>query len=82
MHELEMDDGGIKEEERVVLGRKAPWSMVGFQWSGAEPEGLNDVRQARALGAEWEGDELVTYNLRMLVFNFQHLGFEYLEDSD
>ncbi|MEA2533165.1 MAG: hypothetical protein QOJ93_976, partial [Actinomycetota bacterium] len=27
--------------ERVVLGRKTPDSMVRFQWTGAEPEGLD-----------------------------------------
>jgi hypothetical protein len=78
-----MDDDGIAEQgDRVVLARRAPWSMVGYQWTGDEPDGLDSVGQATALGAEWEGDELVTYNLRLLTFNYEHLGFEYLEDSD
>ena len=68
--------------ERVVLGRRAPWSMVGFQWSGIEPPGMDEVEQAKALGAVFEGDELVTYDLALLKFNFEHWEFEYLEDSD
>jgi hypothetical protein len=78
-----MDDDGIAEQgQRVVLARRAPWSMVGHQWTGDEPPGLDSIEQAMALGAEWERDELVTYNLRLLRFNYEHLGFEYLEDSD
>ena len=78
-----MDDDGIAEQgERVVLAKRAPWSMVGFQWTGNEPEGFDSMRVATALGATWEDDELVTYNLTLLTYNFEHLGFEYLEDSD
>jgi hypothetical protein len=72
----------VDQEGRVVLARKAPWSIVGHQWTGAEPEGLDDVGHAEALGAIWEGDELVTYNLRMFTFNYERWGFDYLEDSD
>jgi hypothetical protein len=72
----------VGEDERVVLARKAPWSMVGFQWTGNEPDGLDDMGHAEALGAVWEGDELVTYNISKLKFDFEHWGFEYLEDSD
>ena len=56
--------------------------MVGHQWTGAEPEGLDDVDHALALGAVWEDDELVTYNVRLLGYNFEHWRFDYLEDSD
>jgi hypothetical protein len=72
----------MDQEGRVVLARRAPWSMVGHQWTGAEPEGLDDIGQAEALGAVWEGDELVTYNLRLFTFNYEHWEFDYLEDSD
>jgi hypothetical protein len=72
----------MDQEGRVVLAQKAPWSMVGYQWTGAEPEGLDDVDHALALGAVWEDDELVTYNVRLLKFNFEHWHVEYLEDSD
>lgn len=68
--------------DRVVLARRAPWSMVGFQWTGAEPTGLGDVSFAEALGAVWEGDELVTYNLPLMNYNYEHWEQPYLEDSD
>lgn len=48
--------------ERVVLGRREN-SMIGFRWSGNEPDGLNDVKLAQEFGAIWEGDELVTYDM-------------------
>lgn len=65
-----------------MLGRKAPESMVGFQWSGNEPEGMFDIDFAIHLGAEWEGDELVTYNMPLLEHNWSHHPDGYLEDSD
>jgi hypothetical protein len=72
----------VDENERVVLARKAPWSMVGHQWTGNEPAGLDDVSHAEALGAVWEGEELVTYSMGKFKFDFEHWDFEYLEDSD
>lgn len=68
--------------ERVVLGKKAPWSMVGFQWTGLEPDSLSDLDAAMDCGAIWEGDELVTYNLSALEHNWAHRIDGYLEDSD
>ena len=68
--------------ERTVLGRKTPDGMVRFQWTGAEPEGLDDPEFARALGAVWEDDELVTYNLQHVRHNYQHWADQFLEDSD
>ncbi len=56
--------------------------MVGFQWTGAEPEALNDPEFAVSLGAVWEADELVTYNLDHLRHNLQHHADGYMEDSD
>ena len=68
--------------ERIVLGRRDDTTMVGFQWTGAEPEGLNEPYEAEGLGAVWEGDELVTYNLGHLVHRFGHDIDGYMEDVD
>lgn len=68
--------------ERIVLGRKDPRTMVGFQWTGAEPQELSDPEHALALGAVWEGDELVTYNIKHLRHNLEHNLDGFLEDSD
>ncbi|MGH2718085.1 MAG: hypothetical protein ACRDJU_05860 [Actinomycetota bacterium] len=68
--------------DRVVLGQRTPDGMVNFQWSGNEPEGLNDLHLAELIGGTWEGDELVTYNYPLIVYNLQHWGDEFLEDSD
>jgi hypothetical protein len=46
--------------------------MVGFQWIGGESEGLNDPEFAVSLGAAWEADELVTYDLDYLRHNLLH----------
>lgn len=77
-----MDDWGSGFSERVVLARKDTGGFVDFQWTGEEPEGLYDPNQAVALGAEWEGDELVTYNKPMLEHNFSRVRDGWLEDSD
>lgn len=65
-----------------MLGRNEPSSFVGFQWTGAEPEGLSSIEQAQALGAVWDGDELVTYDLENFRHNWQHTDDQWLEDSD
>jgi hypothetical protein len=68
--------------KRVVLGRRQH-SMVPFRWSGAEPEGLSEVEVAEELGALWEGDELVVYDLPGLVELFQYYTNDaYLPDND
>lgn len=69
-------------DQRVVLARKDARTMVEFQWTGHEPAGLSSTEFAEALGAVWEGDELVTYNLRALNHAFEHYGDEYLTDPD
>ena len=56
--------------------------MVGFQWTGAEPEGLDDPDFARALVAQWEGDELVTYDLDQLSHFFEHYDDQWIADPD
>jgi len=68
--------------EKVVLGRRDDATFVGFQWTGAEPEGLFEPDQAVALGATWEGDELVTYNLAHLEHRFAHEADGFMEDAD
>jgi len=65
-----------------VLARKDPLTMVGFQWTGQEPAGLNEAEFAEALGAVWEGELLVTYNLLAFKHAFEHYTDEYLTDPD
>lgn len=67
---------------RVVLGRKAPGTFAGFQWTGREPEGLYEVEVAEELGAAWEGDELVTYDLETLRYAVGRAEDGWLPDSD
>jgi hypothetical protein len=70
------------EGDRVVLARSTPHAFVKFQWTGAEPEGLDDPEWAEALGAVWDGDELVTYNMAQLRHNFAHWSDEFVVDDD
>jgi len=70
------------DAERVVLARRTPNGMVEFQWTGAEPEGLNDLRVAEEIGAVWEGNELVTHNIEHLMHNWTHRPDGWMEDSD
>jgi hypothetical protein len=69
--------------ERVVLARKANSSMVRARWTEACPEGLYKVEDAEELGAQWEGDELVTYDLESFrqLYQFYEKN-EYLPDND
>lgn len=67
--------------ERVVLGRREK-SMLGFRWTGAEPAELNDRELAVELGAVWEGDELVTYDMASLVWQMEHMTDDYMFDND
>ncbi|HYR62270.1 MAG TPA: hypothetical protein VET24_06495 [Actinomycetota bacterium] len=82
MSEQEPAQSQGPQGQRVVLGRNTPDGMVRFQWTGAEPDGLDDTKFALACGAVWEGDDLVTYNLQHFKHNFQHWVDEFLEDSD
>jgi hypothetical protein len=68
--------------ERVVLATRTRRAAVGFQWTGKEPVGLNDLEFAEALGAVFEGDEVVTYDLDAFKHAFEHYGDEYLTDPD
>lgn len=68
--------------DRVVLARKEN-SMTKYRWTGAEPDGMFEVEVAEELGARWEGDELVTYDIDGLEGLFAyHMGDEYLIDND
>jgi hypothetical protein len=67
--------------ERVVLGRREN-SMTGFRWSGREPEQLNDPELAEEMGAVWEGDELVTYDMSSLIWQMEHYSDDYMIDED
>lgn len=68
--------------ERVVLGRKEQ-SMIGFRWTGDEPEALNDVELAEQFGAIWEDGELVHYDMESLRWQVEHYEEdEYMEDND
>ncbi len=73
---------GPKSGERVVLVRRTN-SMTPYRWTGAEPAGFYDVEAAEELGARWEGDELVTYDLpRFLALYEFHQNDDYLIDND
>ncbi|MDQ2826038.1 MAG: hypothetical protein M3Y04_03585 [Actinomycetota bacterium] len=62
---------------RVVLGRKGTSSMVKVRWTEEAPQALSDVSDAEELGAVWEGEELVTYDID----GFRQL-FTYYENND
>lgn len=66
---------------RVVLGRRSD-DWAGFRWTGAEPDGMYDPEQAIALGARWEGDELVTYDAEGLRHAFERLADPWVPDQD
>jgi hypothetical protein len=51
--------------------------MVPVRWTDACPDGLDDVETAEELGAKWEGDELVTYDMT----NFNELLQYYEQDA-
>ncbi len=70
------------EDARVVLARREN-SMIGYRWTGREPAEMSEEAEALELGARWEGDELVTYDLRGIteLFDYYRSG-EYLPDND
>jgi len=63
--------------ERVVIGHKGSSSMVQVKWTEDCPPGINDLEYAEELGAQWEGDELVTYDLEAM----KQLSEYYEEDA-
>lgn len=76
-------DEGFATGQRVLLGRRDRGSMVPFRWSGNEPPSLNQVEWAEELGAQSEGDELVTYDHPgfCALFEYYEKG-EYTSDND
>lgn len=67
---------------RTVLARREN-SMIGWRWTGDEPAELNDLDLAQQLGAAWEGDELVHYDLDALRWQLeQYHGGDYMTDND
>ncbi len=68
--------------QRVVLGRRTEEAMVRFQWAPAAPPGLDDPELALGLGAVWEDQDLVTYDLAGLRHALDHLDEQFLEDPD
>jgi hypothetical protein len=78
----DLDIGETDVNDRVVLARRTPHAMVDMQWTGEEPPGLSDTRLAVLVGATWEADELVSYNLPLLRRTLEQYGNQYLEDSD
>ena len=69
-------------DDRVVLARKDEMSMVSLQWTGEEPEGLSDTEFAEALGATWEGNELVVYDMEEFTHKYDHYEDDWLSDPD
>lgn len=64
------------------LGRRRFDGWSGFQWTGAEPPGMSDPGQAEPLGAVWEGDELVTYDLEGLRHGYERAADPRVPDQD
>ena len=57
--------------------------MVKYRWTGAEPNGMFDVELAVDLGARWEGEELVTYDLDGMKSLYEyHQSDDYMIDND
>ncbi|MGH8903106.1 MAG: hypothetical protein ACRDYA_15910, partial [Egibacteraceae bacterium] len=73
--------GDPLSHERVVLARRTS-GFVPFQWTGAEPDGLDDVKVATALGARWEDDELVIYDLDAFRHEVASFDEDYMSDND
>ena len=67
---------------RTVLGRRTEEAMVPFQWVRTAPAALYEPDVAIGLGAVWEGDELVTYDLAPLEHSLAHLHEQFMEDPD
>jgi len=69
--------------ERVILGTRGDSSMVKVRWPDACPDEINDLNDAEELGAKWEEDELVTYDLEgMLDLHSYYKNNDYLVDND
>ncbi len=67
--------------KRVVLARRTS-GFQPYQWTGEEPDGLADEEEALAFGAQWEGDELVTYDMATLQLSVDSASDDFLNDND
>jgi hypothetical protein len=68
--------------ERTVLARKEN-TMIGWRWTGNEPDELNDLELAKQFGAVWEGDELVHYDMEGLCWQLaEYEHGDYMYDND
>lgn len=57
--------------------------MVKVRWTDAAPQSLYEVSDAEELGAVWEGDELVVYDLPGFCDLFEYYTSNtYLPDND
>ena len=69
--------------ERVVLARLGHTSMVKIRWTPEAPQSVNDPELLEDLGARWEGDELVTYDLNELLERIElHESADFMIDND
>jgi len=69
--------------ERVVLARKGHTSMVRVHWTPQAPTDIADPDLLEDLGVEWEGEELVTYELEELLERIgMHEASDYMIDND
>ncbi|MGH9189035.1 MAG: hypothetical protein ACRD0Q_03240 [Acidimicrobiales bacterium] len=69
--------------ERVVLGRVGHTSMVRILWTAQAPPSVNDPELLEDLGARWEGEELVTYDMDELLERIEmHETGDYMIDND
>jgi hypothetical protein len=69
--------------ERVVLGRKGGSSMVKIRWTDKIPGNINDISDAEEMGAVWEGDELVTYDMDGFLEQYEfYENNDYMIDND
>ena len=89
------DDGRESRFDARWLRGHCPCAECVEEWSGkrtvgveqvgqdVKPQGMHQVEIAEDLGAVWEGDELVTYDLEGLTALYEyHQSDDYLIDND
>ena len=72
------------EGDRVVIGHRGDTSMVKVRWTEQAPQALCDIETAEELGAKWEGDELVVYDMPGLLqlLDYYEGNAGYMIDND
>jgi hypothetical protein len=70
--------------DRVVIGHRGGSSMVKVRWTEDAPRALCDLETAEEMGAKWEGDELVVYDMPGLqhLLEYQEGNINYTIDND